>query len=414
MKSTMLRFIRSSILAIAATLAGALPAHAAIGTSDVVPAASLLLPYFEADLANENGPQTSIRVSNTSATAILLNVTLWTDLGVPTYHFPIYLVGYDTDEIDLRLVFKGILPVTATAGQDTADKISPKGQYSQDINFASCNGILPLAKLPATAVTALRNAHTGQSSSLLSGNCGGVARGDNMARGFVTIDVVNSCTALFPSDASYFANDTTLQNVLTGTVTYLDRSRNFASSEPMVHIEASATNALTSTGAGKNTFYGRFGTFNAGDHREPTASTTQVRFLNGGTLNMTTDLIVWRDPGQAIPAFACGGTPAPFPLPQTQVVAFDEQENPTAITGNVFPYVAQRVAVSSLTNIPAGFLRLNLTRSDGDAAIAGRQQSTASAQYKVNGSYAGSVSASQITNGSEAANNNYVLTVGGN
>jgi len=416
MKTLLLRVLQSSLVAVVSSvLSFAMPAHAAVGTADVVPAATLLLPYFEVDLANENGAQTSIRISNTSASAGIVNVTLWTDLGVPTYSFPVYFTGYDTEEIDLRLVFKGILPVTATAGQDPTDRISPKGTYSQDINFGSCNGILPFAgRLAAATVTALRNAHTGQSSTLLSGNCGGVARGDNIARGFVTVDDLVACpSGAFPSDANFFQNFGGTRNIFTGTVTYLNRSQNFASSEPMVHIEASMANPLTSTGAGKNTFYGRFVAFGANDNREPTPSSSQIRFLNGGTLNLSTDMVVWRDPGQAIPPFACGGSlPAPFPLSQTQVVAFDEQENPTLVTGNPFPYVAQRVAVSSLTNKTAGFLRLILTRSGDDAAITGRQQSVVSAQFKQNGTYAGSVSAAQLANGSESAGSNYTLPLG--
>src|SRR5579883_1291835 len=93
-------------------------ARAAIGTTDTVPAATLLLPYFEVDLGNENGAQTAVRVTNTSATAILIKAVLWTDYGVPTYGFPLYLEGYASTDIDLRLLFKGIVPVTASAGQD--------------------------------------------------------------------------------------------------------------------------------------------------------------------------------------------------------------------------------------------------------------------------------------------------------
>lgn len=417
MKLTILHYFRVMACAVVAAMTFAGPVHSAIGTSDVVPAATLLLPYFETDLGNENGSQTTIRLSNTSATAMMLNVTLWTDLGVPTYQFPVYLTGYDTEEIDLRLIFKGIPPVTASAGQDPTDTISPKGNYSQDINFATCNGTLPLAQIPAATVTALRNAHTGQGSTLLSGNCGGVARGDNIARGFVTIDTVNQCTTLFPSDPGYATAGgggvATRQNVLTGTVSYLNRSQNHAVNVPLTHIEASGSDPLVTDGAGKNTFYGRFNGFNAYDSREPTPSTSQVRFLNGTTLNLSTDLIVWRDPGQAVTPFACGGPlPAPFPLSQTQVVAFDEQENPTLVTGNPFPYVAQRVAVSTLTNKTAGFLRTVLTRSGENAAITNRQQSTVSAVFKLNGSYAGAVTAAQIANGSEVPTNNYTMPVG--
>ena len=45
----------TAALAIGATVLPVAPANAVIGTIDNVPAATLLLPYFEVDLANPNG-----------------------------------------------------------------------------------------------------------------------------------------------------------------------------------------------------------------------------------------------------------------------------------------------------------------------------------------------------------------------
>ena len=384
-------------------------AHAAIGTVDVVPAATLLLPYFEVDLANENGKQTAMRLTNTSATAILLNVVFWTDYGVPTLNFPIYQPGFTTTDVDLRLVFKGILPITASDGQDPSDRISPQGPFSQDINFASCNGILPPAGLlAANAVTALRNAHTGQGSTYFSGNCGGVPYGDNIARGYVTIDLVNSCGGpAYPSDAGYFQRATT-QNVATGTVTYLDRSQNLAYGDPLVHIEASPTNPLSS-GPGANTFYGRYVGFNGSDNREPLMAISQARFINGGAFTGGTDLVVWRDPGVAVAPFACNATPSGFPLPHKEIVAFDEQENPTNVVGNALRYATQRVASSTLTNKSFGFLRMNLTLNTGDPAVAGRQQSFVSVRHTASGAFGGSLPAGQVTHASDSAGLNFPI-----
>ncbi len=378
------------------------PVRAAIGSSDVVPAGTLLLPYFEVDLNNQNGRQTTIRVTNTSATAILQNVTLWSDLGVPTFNFNVYQTGYTSTEIDLRLIFKGILPITASDGQDPTDNISPQGPLSQDINFASCNGTLPYAGLlPAATVTALRNAHTGLASTLLSGNCAGVARGDGIARGFVTIDMINQCTTARPTDVGYFVNGgggiATLQNTMTGTVSYVDRSQNLAYAEPLVHIEANALNPLTN-GAGDNTFYGRFHGFSGADNREALMAVSQARYINGGASGNTTDAIVWRDPGVAVLPFACGAIPAPFPLPHRQVVVFDEVEQPVAVTGSPFPYATQRVAASTLTSNLAGFFYSNLTRPTGDPAITGRHQSYFSVRHSSSGVSGGSTSATEISN----------------
>ena len=125
--------------------------RAMLGTIDNAPAATLLLPYFEVDLGNPNGITTLFAINNTGrgrsvedqfdnfASAALVHVTLWTDLGVPTFAFDVYLTGFDVQTINVRDIFNGVLPSTASVGQDPTDTISPRGPLSQDINFASCN-----------------------------------------------------------------------------------------------------------------------------------------------------------------------------------------------------------------------------------------------------------------------------------
>jgi hypothetical protein len=108
------------------------------------PSASLLLPYFEVNLDDPSGANTLMTINNASATAILAHVVIWSDLSVPSREFLVYLTGCDVYTLNLGdLLTNGILPQTASAGQDPRDTISPKGQLSQDINFASCNGLLP-------------------------------------------------------------------------------------------------------------------------------------------------------------------------------------------------------------------------------------------------------------------------------
>src|SRR5581483_9485159 len=113
-----------------------------------------------------SGVTTLFSIANASATAVLANVVLWTDLGVPTLSFPVYLTGYDVQTINLRDTFAGNLPQTASVGQDPDDSISPHQPIlSQDINFASCAGLLPPPPLDAAAVADLRAAHTGLPSA---------------------------------------------------------------------------------------------------------------------------------------------------------------------------------------------------------------------------------------------------------
>ena len=106
-------------------------AVAVICTIDAVPAATLLLPYFEVDLNNPNGLTTLFSVNNASATAVLAHVVVYSDLSVPVLDFNIYLTGYDVQTINLRdIIVNGLIPQTASAGQDPGDKISPKGLKS--------------------------------------------------------------------------------------------------------------------------------------------------------------------------------------------------------------------------------------------------------------------------------------------
>ncbi|HEY0781016.1 MAG TPA: hypothetical protein VGE98_01065, partial [Thermoanaerobaculia bacterium] len=59
------------------------------------PAATLLLPYFEVDLDAPNGATTIVSINNASPKSELARVVLWTDWGIPTLAFDVYLTGYD-------------------------------------------------------------------------------------------------------------------------------------------------------------------------------------------------------------------------------------------------------------------------------------------------------------------------------
>jgi hypothetical protein len=315
------------------TTVAARPASAVIGVTDRVPAATLLLPYFEVDLDNPNANTTLFSVNNASATAVLAHITLWSDLGVPTLAFNMYLTGYDVQTVNLRDIFAGKLPRTASAGQDPTDTISNKGNFSQDINFASCTGQFPLPMLPADYLDHLRKAHTGEASPFFLNRCSGVNRGDNIARGYVTVDTVNNCTLRVAGDPGYFlaggTGDATNQNVLWGDYFFVDNANNFAQGDGLVHIEASASSAQTAV-AGEYTFYGRYVSWAASDNREPLAAISMARFLNGGAFTGGTNLLVWRDSKVDQDAFNCPTQaytrPAWFPLSAEDVVVFDEQE----------------------------------------------------------------------------------------
>ncbi|HYH44631.1 MAG TPA: hypothetical protein VEG34_03035, partial [Thermoanaerobaculia bacterium] len=343
------------------------PVQAGICDLDVRPAATLLLPYFEVNLDDPSGITTLCSINNASATAVLAHVVVWSDLSVPVLDFNIYLTGYDVQTVNLRdILVGGILPRTASQGQDPADTISPQGDFSQDINFASCAGQLPPPVLPGLFITHLQNSLTGQFSSILNG-CAGRSRGDRIARGYVTIDTINNCTLRFPGDPGYFVaggrGDATNQNVLWGDYDFVNPGQNVSYADTLVHIEADATNPETSV-PGEYTFYGRFVGWTAADNREPLATNFGARFISGGSFNGGTDLLVWRDSKVAQGAFKCGTVPAWFPLGQEQILIFDEQENPEQ--GELikpFPAEANRSKVDG-ADFPVtpgfGWLYLNL------------------------------------------------------
>ena len=384
--------MRRLLLAAAVILAvlPAKPARAVLGTTDNVPAATILFPYFEVDLGNGQGINTLIAIQNASASAGLMNVTLWTDLGIPTLSFIVYHTGYDTQTINLRdILVNGVVPRTASAGQDQPDGISPHGPLSQDINFASCNGdpddfgagddgplgpfLPPLSPLLSAAQIAdLQKAHTGQASTsgsfgISAGMCSGTSRGDNIARGYVTADDLIACGALNPhSPSGYFPPNsgiTGTRNIWFGDVFYIRPALDLMEADIAVPIEATFQ---PNTLPGPYTFYGRMPgvNFTRADGREPLATAWAASYLN-----YSTDLLVWRDPTTDVAPFPCGSLQDPYPLQQAQAVAFDTEENPLQLSGSLFPVSAQRTPVGpppmSIPAEKAGWLFLNLNSATG-------------------------------------------------
>jgi hypothetical protein len=431
---------------LACGLALAAPGAAEIGTIDNVPAATLLVPYFEVDLANVNGITTLFSVNNASASAAVAHVTMWTDQSIPTLDFDIYLTGFDVQTINVRDIFNGNLPRTADDGVDVTDTISNQGLLSQDINFPGSTG--PCASpypvtgaLSAALIDHIRKSHTGQFSALYGG-CSGASYGDNVARGYFTIDSVTACNLSFPSDAGYFTSLADNRNILWGDYFYINPGQNFAAGETSVHIEAcSAPSVGSGAGlcpfsfaAGDYTFYGRYNAVAGQDQREPLATTFAVRFLQDGAFDAGSDLIVWRDsktrPTGANGTHSCSSVPSWFPLNQGDVVAFDEEENPTDLcfrgdnvsppTGGsdtCFPLEAQRINVQGnnviaddpLVPTPYGWMFLNLNHTIAGDPFPGRAQAWVSVSMSAEGRYQVGYDAIQLDNATSSPVGGIVL-----
>ncbi|MFQ5528075.1 MAG: hypothetical protein ACE5GX_17695 [Thermoanaerobaculia bacterium] len=284
------------------------PAAAEICAIDTVPAATLLLPYFAVDLSKLTKPkrtETTTLVLQTSYNdgPIVARVTLWTDLGVPTLAFDVYLERYASRKIALHDLFRGRLPASP--------ELDP-----------GC------AAWGLVDKTDLQNAHRGRPVDGYGGRCASRLIDGKIARGYVTIDVINSdrqCGNLFPSDPGYFASGgngvASNTNALVGWVNNDNRRVKYGQIEPLVHIEAVPV-------PGSYTFYGRYVQYNGADGREPLGTTWDAVFnVRRGA---RTDLEVWRDSGAVQGPFECDqlGVQGWYPLDEVQVVALDRQGFP--------------------------------------------------------------------------------------
>jgi hypothetical protein len=365
-------------LALVSLLALGGPAIAEICTIDAVPASTLLVHYFEVDLDAPGGLTTLFSVNNASAAPTLAHLTLWTDWSIATIDFDIYLTGFDVQSFNLRDFFtSGLLPQTAPN-----DAFSNQGAFSlPHVVFPGCAGNLPIGNLPQILIDLITQAHTGGPVDFFGGLCAGEDYGDNIARGYVTIDQVEACSTLFPNSPGYFGPGGIAgnQNILWGDVFYVDPTNNFAQGETAVHIESAPAGFFV---PGDYTFYGRYVAFTAVDQREPLGTTFGTRYLTGAGFEGGTDIVCWRDSKADPSARVCGtGPPPPMPLSNTQVVIFDEEENPEVPPppgpisplppeqpNVVCPLETQRVAVGGVslpTTFSNGWLYLNLNTSTG-------------------------------------------------
>lgn len=377
----------AAVLAVAAFGAGSVAAD--MCSTDAVPAATLLVPYFEADLANPDCVTTLFSINNASADPALAHVTFWTDWSQPTIDFEIFLTGYDVVTVNVRDVFEGNLPITADLQSDPGDSISPAGDPAWDGSFQDCENFFPFYQNPLVTganLDRLVNGHLGRPVASNGGLCMGQSHDDELARGYITIDNVTRCSLEFPGDAGYFGGpDPVVSNVnqLWGDWYIADPPNGAAFGESLVHIEAQDGFTDASTPSGY-TFYGRYA-LGGVDNREPLATTHAVRYLNGGPFSGGTDLFVWRDSTTADTAggYACGTGPSWYPMNETEIVAFDESENAVQLCapdGQViisppppfedpvcFPLETQRVSVGEgnlAVPYEFGWLFLNMNLND--------------------------------------------------
>ena len=322
----------------------------------VMPAATLLLPYFEVDInaAGATGENTLFTVANVTQYPQIAHVTLWTDFGYPVIDFPIFLTGYDVQSISLYdVIARGKIAPDDGTGLD----VSPVGELSGDsekqiphdnplVLEAGCVD-LPI-DIPAVYVDAMQRAFTqGRLPTLgLTPACNTVGGVHSNAIGYLTIDVVGECISMLATEAGYFTDLIRFDNVLTGDYVQINGQEDFAQGNPLVHIRAIPEGGTPQTRAGDTnyrvhaprTFYSRYlpASMPGIDARQPLPATFYARWISGGATGFETDFKIWRE-GRSTSSTACSAYPAfNGALRMTEIVRFDEEENPETLAPPIF------------------------------------------------------------------------------
>lgn len=323
---------------------------------------TLFIPYFEVDLDDPLGVTTLISVNNGLASEILTRVVLWTDWGIPTLAFDVYLVGFDVQTINIRSLFNGTVPSTG----DGIDLSS----------FPFCGGLPPFHANPVltTAERAqLAADHQGFMGPMAS-DCAGEPYGDGIARGYITVDVVDECSGVegfapffTPANTTYpyFADGDAAgiginRNQLWGDYIYVDFNENSAQGSDAIALWTDAT----LFGSGRQfTFYGRFSDWDGRDNRVPLPEWWDQRFLDGGPFAGGADLLVYHDTMRPPETAQCGDRPSWWPIDSDAASIDEEGDNVVILGSGFFPNATQRVSVSSM-GIPYDFGWIQITQEN--------------------------------------------------
>jgi hypothetical protein len=133
----MKRFLVLAVVA-AMTLGGASAVYANFCAFDPVPAATILWPFVQLDYNNPiDGDTTLFAITNVSSDAVIVHVTLWSDISLALLDFNIVLSGYDVQTMNIRdiLVF-GDLPNTGTYWTTQNSLWNPPHYATLDYDFS--------------------------------------------------------------------------------------------------------------------------------------------------------------------------------------------------------------------------------------------------------------------------------------
>lgn len=321
---------------------------------------TLLIPYFEFDPQDANGVTTLFAVAQEANSPRIVRVVLWTDWGIPTMAFDIYLAPFDVQTINVRNLFSGVLPSTGV------------GIDLSGISGCSNASLAPTySPLSPANVQFLRDAHTGEATS--PGQCKASDQGDGLVRGYVTIDTVDQCSGaevgvpqVTPVNDSlpYFGSVATDANVLRGDWFIVDPGNNSAQGYEAVALWSDAAQF---SGPDTHSFYGRYVGWDGSDHRVPLARVWGSRFADGGPFDGGTDFIVWRDT-KAVPDVTepCVSGPDWAPLEEAFISGRNEEAEQlfSHSATTFFDLATQRVNVSEFSpSEPFGRVQFGFSHS---------------------------------------------------
>jgi hypothetical protein len=306
-------------MAVVALLAIASGAGAITCTIDQRPAATLLIPYFQAtfnpDLTINAGPtglDTLVTIGNASSAPMLAHVQVWSERTELVLDFNIALTAFDIQSFSVARVLRGFLPQTpvdtAHAGPGAASLIpgadtpgffdvcqrNPSAKVFPDpagflrIGNGAAGGQGIVAPNPLDNSQATTNYATGpfplsflqqvvdsldvtSDSNLCTGVTPNPVNGviTNPIHGYITIDMVNYCSISNANDVGYYTNDIIgMENNLWGDYIYTSGAGVGTGGFAAVAIEAdpsladatAAPTALTGAASvpGRRTFYRRW------------------------------------------------------------------------------------------------------------------------------------------------------------
>jgi len=353
-------------LAVVALFAIATSATAITCTIDQRPAATLLIPYFQATFNPDGtilgtGPtslDTLVTIGNASSAPMIAHVNVFNERTELVLDFNIALTGFDIQSFSMASILRGNLPVTPINQSHVpevkdSNQVLTTGDVCQrnpaSIVYPSAGGYLRVK--PTSPATGLDNQLATVSypagpfptaflfqvldsldTTKDTNTCGSVdGTITNPIHGYLTIDHANYCNLSNPSDPAYYTNDAIgMENNLFGDYIFTSGAGVSTMGFPAVAIEADAsladsTAAPVSLGGvpGRRTFYRRYvtsadapGCLNVfpapqnafdcggGDQREPLGLKYAARWFDSAP-TVTSFFNVWR--ASSVPSSVNGG-----------------------------------------------------------------------------------------------------------